>query len=105
VPVDIFSGIICALAPWVGPSKAPMGAPRPTARNPPVFLTRRPHIDDGTVGCFSEAVRRPVSPTHAEIRSYLEMRLGCQCGANRNAMDDQPQADIMGMVPEGITEM
>ena len=43
--------------------------------NTRVFLTGRPHIDSEIVKWFSEALRIPLSPTHGDIMSYLEMRL------------------------------
>ena len=72
----------------------------PNAR---VFLTGRPHIDHEIVKCFSEAVRIPISPTHGDIQSYLEMRLDGD--TDPNAMDDELRADIMRIIPEKISEM
>jgi len=68
-----------------------------------VFLTGRPHIDDEIVRCFSKVLRIPLSPTHRDIRSYLEMRLDRD--ADPNAMDDELRADIMRIVPEKVSEM
>jgi len=62
----------------------------PNAR---VFLTGRPHIDHEIAKSFSEAVRIPISPTHGDIQSYLEMRLDGD--TDPNAMDDELRADIM----------
>jgi len=72
----------------------------PNAR---VFFTGRPHIDHEIAKCFSEAVRIPVSPTHGDILTYLEMRLGSD--TDPNAMDDELRADIMRIIPEKISEM
>ena len=66
------------------------------------FLTGRPHIDDEIVGCFSKALRILLSPTHADINSYLEMRLNGD--TDPNAMDDESRADIIRIVPE-VSEM
>jgi len=68
-----------------------------------VFLTGRPHIDDEIVGCFSKALRILLSPTYADIRSYLEMRLDGD--TDPNAMDDELRADIIRIVPEKVSEM
>ena len=68
-----------------------------------VFLTGRPHIDDEIVGYFSKALRIPLNPTHADIMSYLKMRL--YGDTDPNAMDDQLRADIMRIVPERVSEM
>ena len=66
-----------------------------------VFLTGRVHIDYEITGCFSEALRVPLSPTYCDIKSYLEMRLGGD--SIPNSMDDEPR-DIMRIVPEKISE-
>ena len=68
-----------------------------------VFLTGRPHIDDEIVEYFSKALRIPLSPTNADIMSYLEMRLDGD--TDPNAMDDELRADIMRIVPEKVSEM
>jgi len=68
-----------------------------------ILLTGRPHIDNEIVGCFSEAVRMPISPTQDDIKNYLEMRL--KGDTTPKAMDDQLQADIMRVIPERISEM
>ena len=67
-----------------------------------VFLTGRPHIDDEIARYFSKALRIPLSPTHGDIISYLEMRLDSD--TDPNAMDDGLRADIMRIVPENISE-
>ena len=71
--------------------------------NTRVFLSGRPHIDHEIVKFFSEAVRIPISPTHGDIQSYLEMRLDGD--TDPNAMDDELRADIMRIIPEKISEM
>ena len=71
--------------------------------NTRVFLTGRPHIDHEIVKFFSEVVRIPISPTHGDIQSYLEMRLDGD--TDPNAMDDELRADIMRIIPEKISEM
>ena len=68
-----------------------------------VFITGRPHIDDEIVGCFSKTLRILLSPTHADINSYLEMRLDSD--TDPNAMDDQLRADIIRIVPEKVSDM
>ena len=68
-----------------------------------VFLTGRPHIDDEIMRCFSQPLRVPLSPTHDDIRSYLEMRLDRD--TDLDAMDDELRADIMRIVPEKVSEM
>ena len=67
-----------------------------------VFLTGRPHIDDEIVKYFSKAIRIPLSPTHGDIESYLEMRLDGD--TDPNAMDDELQADMMKIILERISE-
>ena len=67
-----------------------------------VFLTGRPHIDDDIVKYFSKAIRIPLSSTHGDIQSYLEMRLDGD--TDPNAMDDELRADIMRIVLENISE-
>jgi len=67
-----------------------------------VFLTGRPHIDDEIVKYFSGALRIPLSPTHADIKGYLEMRLDGD--TDPKAMDDELRADIMRIIPEKISE-
>jgi len=71
--------------------------------NTRLFLTGRPHISDEIVRYFSQALRIPLSPTHEDIKSYLEMRL--KCDTDPNAMDDKLRADIMRIVPEKISQM
>ena len=68
-----------------------------------VFLTGRPHIKDEIVKYFSKALQVPLSPTHADIKSYLEMRLDRD--TDPNAMDGELRADIMRIIPERISEM
>ena len=70
--------------------------------NTRVFLTGRPHIDNEIMKCFSEALRIPLSPTHGDIMSYLEMRL--KVDNNPHATDDKLRADIMKIIPEKISE-
>jgi len=67
-----------------------------------VFLTGRPHIDEEIVKLFRGALRIPLSPTHADIKSYLEMRLDGD--TDPKAMDDELRDDIMKIVPEKISE-
>jgi len=71
--------------------------------NTRVFLTGRPHIDGEIGRSFTEVVKIPVSPTYADIKSYLEMRLDGD--TDPNAMDDELRADIMRIIPEKISEM
>ena len=71
--------------------------------NTRVFLTGRPHIDNEITRYFSKTVRITLSPTHADIRSYLEMRLDGD--TDPAAMDDELRADIMRIIPEKISEM
>ena len=68
-----------------------------------VFLTGRPHIDGEVMTCFSKALRVPLSPTHGDIKSYLESRLDSD--TDPSAMDAELQADIMRIIPEKISEM
>ena len=68
-----------------------------------LFLTGRPHIRGEIVKCFSEVLRIPLSPTPADIKNYLEMRLDCD--TDPNAMDDRLRVDIMRIIPEKISEM
>jgi len=71
--------------------------------NTRVFLTGRPHINDEIMKRFSETVRITLSPTHGDIRSYLEMRLDRD--TDPHAMDDQLRAGIMKIISEKISEM
>ena len=68
-----------------------------------ILLTGRPHIDDEIAGCFSKAVRIPVSPAQDDIKSYLEMKL--KRDTTPKAMDAELRADIMRVIPEKISEM
>ena len=68
-----------------------------------IFLTGRPHIGDEIGGCFSEAIRIPLTPAPGDIKSYLEMRLDSD--TDPDAMDDELRADIMRIIPERISEM
>ena len=68
-----------------------------------ILLTGRPHIDDEIVEFFSKAIRIPVIPTQGDMKSYLEMRLGCD--TTPKAMDTELRADIMRIIPEKISEM
>jgi len=68
-----------------------------------VFLTGRPHISDEIVTCFSKAIRMPLSSTHGDIKSYLEMRLDSD--TDPKAMDAELRADIMRIIPEKVSEM
>ena len=67
-----------------------------------VFLTGRPHIDDEIVRCFGKALWIPLSPTHCDIDSYLEMRLNSD--TDPNAMNNELRADIKKIVLEKILE-
>ena len=67
-----------------------------------VFLTGRSHINEEIVKLFSGALRIPLSPTHADIKSYLKMRLDGD--TDSKAMDDELRADIMKIIPERISE-
>jgi len=71
--------------------------------NTRVFLTGRPHIEKEIVKYFSQVVRIPLSPTHGDIKSYLEMRLDRDY--DPDAMDDELRADIMRIIPAKISEM
>ena len=70
--------------------------------NTRVFLTGRPYIEDEIFKYFSGALQIPLSPTHADIKSYLEMRLDGD--TDPRAMDDELRADIMRIIPERISE-
>ena len=67
-----------------------------------VFLTGRPDIDDEIVRCFGKALRIPLSPTHSDINSYLEMRLNGD--TDPRAMNTEFRVDIRRIVPEKISE-
>jgi len=67
------------------------------------LLTGRPHIDDETAKFFGEALRIPLSPTQADIKSYLEMRLDGD--TDTRAMDDELRTEIMGIIPGKASEM
>jgi len=68
-----------------------------------VFLTGRAHIGDEIVSCFSKILRIPLSPTHSDIVSYLEMRLDSD--TDLKAMDDDLRTDIIRIIPEKVSEM
>ena len=67
-----------------------------------VFFTGRPHINDEIVGCFSKALRIPLSPTHEDITNYLQMRLSKD--TDRHAMDDELRSDIRRIVLDKISQ-
>jgi len=67
-----------------------------------VFLTARPNIDHEIVRYFIQVVRIPLSPTHADIKSYLKMRLDMD--PDPDAMDAKLLTDIMRIIPEKISE-
>ena len=71
--------------------------------NTRVFLTGRPQIYGEILRFFGQAVRIPLSPTNADIKSYLEKRL--EGDTAPDAMDDKLRADIMRIIPEKISEM
>ena len=66
------------------------------------FLTGRPHIDHEIVRCFSKALRIPLSPTHCDIDSYLEVRLNGD--TDPNAMNTELRVDIKRLFLEKISE-
>jgi len=68
-----------------------------------VFLTGRPHIEQEVIKCFSQAVRILLSPTHGDIKSYLQMKLDDD--GDTEAMDDRLRADIMRIIPQKVSEM
>ena len=68
-----------------------------------VFLTGRPHTDDEIIELFSGALRIPLSPARADIKSYLEMRLDGD--TDPKAMDGELRADILRIIPEKISDM
>ena len=70
--------------------------------NTRVFLTGRPHIDSEIVEYFSKALWISLSPSHGDIRSYLEMRLSND--TDPRAMDDQFRADIIRVIPEKVSQ-
>ena len=70
--------------------------------NTRVFLTGRPHIDHEIVKVFIKAIRIPISPTDADIKSYLEMRLDGD--TDPDVMDGKLRADIIRIVLEKISE-
>jgi len=67
-----------------------------------VFLTARPIIEEEIVRYFIQLVRIPLSPTDADIKSYLKRRLACD--TDPDAMDGGLWADIMRIIPEKISE-
>ena len=67
-----------------------------------VFLTGRPHTDNEIRKYFAGAFRMPLSPTHTDIKCYLETRLDGD--TDPNAMSDELRADIMRIVPGKISE-
>ena len=71
--------------------------------NTRVFLTGRPHIDDEIMRCFSKAVQISLSPTHRDIKIFLENMLDCD--PEPDAMDNELRADIMKIIPEKASEM
>jgi len=68
-----------------------------------IFLTGRSHIDDEIAKSFGKTLRIPLSPAHADIKRYLEMRLGGD--TDPYAMGDELRADIMRIIPEKISDM
>ena len=68
-----------------------------------LFLTGRPHISNEIKGCFNKAARIQISPTYADIKSYLENRLDCD--TDPGSMDNELRADIMRIIPEKVSEM
>jgi len=67
-----------------------------------VFLTGRPHIDNGIAKYFSKALRISLNPARGDIKSYLEMRL--KGDTDPHAMDNQLRANILSVIPEKISE-
>ena len=67
-----------------------------------VSLTGRPHIDQEIVKCFGQLFRIPLSPTHGDIKSYLEMKLDRD--DDPDAMDNELRVDIMRIIPEKVSE-
>ena len=68
-----------------------------------IFLTGRPHVKHVIHRYFAKAVVIPISPSHVDIRNFLEMKL---------ERDDQPEAmnndlreDILRIIPEKIPDM
>ena len=67
-----------------------------------VFLTGRPHIDAEIAQIFIKVARLSISPTAADIKSYLEMRLNGD--TDPKAMNDELRADIMRIILEEVSE-
>jgi len=70
---------------------------------PRVFLIGRPYIEDEIVGCFRKTFRIPFSPTHGDIKSYMERKLDSD--TDLKAMEAELRADIMRIIPEKVSEM
>ena len=68
-----------------------------------VFLTGRPYIGDEIVRCFTKILGMPLGPTHADIMSYLVMRL--ERDMYPRAMNDELRADILRIIPAKAAEV
>ena len=67
-----------------------------------VFLTARPNINDEIVRHFIRVVRVPLSSTHADIKSYLEMRLDQDDWPG--GMYEELRGDIIRTILETVSE-
>ena len=88
--------------------EAPTGSPWITTRNSPDVTKqksipyRKAPYQRGDREALQWALRIPLSPTYADIKSYLEMMLDGD--TDPNAMDDELRDDIMRILPEKISE-
>ena len=72
----------------------------PSAR---VLFTGRSHVEEEAKKYFKEIITVPISPTEGDIRVYLNAKL--ERDTEPYAMDDRLRRDIMGIIPEMISDV
>ena len=79
---------------------------RDIARESPktrIFLTGRPHVKEAIQRYFIELAVIAISPDHADIRNYLEMRLDRD--SEPEAMNNDLRVDIVRIILEKMPDM
>ena len=67
-----------------------------------ILLTGRPHVREAIQRYFTKVAVIPISPSHDDIRNYLEMRLSRD--EEPEAMDNDLRADIVKIILEKMSD-
>ena len=82
-----------------------LGSLRDIVRESPktrIFLTGRPHVEEGIRKYFPKAAVIPISPNHDDIRNYVKMRLDRD--TDPEAMSDDLRVEIVKVVLDTVSD-